>query len=37
MSRRLSSPTVGAESLGRKLDVAYGLGMSLAFLWQYTL
>ncbi len=31
MSRRLSSPTVEAEILGWKLDVAYSLGMSLAF------
>lgn len=31
MSRKISSPTVKAEILGWKLDVAYGLGMSLAF------
>ena len=31
MSRKLSSPTVKAEILGWKLDVAYSLGMSLAF------
>lgn len=31
MSRKISSPTVKAEILGWKLDVAYSLGMSLAF------
>ena len=31
MSRKISSPTVKAEILGCKLDVAYSLGMSLAF------
>ena len=31
MSRRLSSPTIEAEILGWKLDVAYSLGMSSAF------
>lgn len=31
MSRNLSSPTVKAEILGWKLDVAYSLGMSFAF------
>lgn len=31
MSRKLSSPTVEAEILGWKLDVAYSLGMSLSF------
>lgn len=31
MSRKMSSPTVKAEILGWKLDVAYSLGMSLAF------
>ena len=31
MSRNLSSPTVEAEILGWKLDVAYSLGMSFAF------
>lgn len=31
MSRKISSPTVKAEILGWKLDVAYSLGMSFAF------
>lgn len=31
MSRKISSPTVKAEILGWKLDVAYSIGMSLAF------
>ena len=31
MSRKVSSPTVKAEILGWKLDVAYSLGMSFAF------
>ena len=31
MSRKISSPTVKTEILGWKLDVAYSLGMSLAF------
>ncbi|WP_297719907.1 cation transporter [Intestinimonas sp.] len=31
LNRNLSSPTVAAELLGWKLDVAYSLGMSLAF------
>lgn len=31
MSRKVSSPTVEAEILGWKLDVAYSLGMSFAF------
>lgn len=31
MSRRLSSPTVRAEILGWKMDVAYSIGMSIAF------
>lgn len=31
MSRKISSPTVSAEILGWRLDVAYSLGMSFAF------
>ena len=31
MSRKVYSPTVNAEILGWKLDVAYSLGMSIAF------
>ena len=31
MSRDLSSPTIHTELLGWKLDIAYSLGMSLAF------
>lgn len=31
MSRKISSPTITAEILGWKIDVAYSLGMSIAF------
>ena len=31
MNRSLSSPTIQAELLGWKLDIAYSMGMSLAF------
>jgi cation diffusion facilitator family transporter len=31
LSRKFSSPTIKAELLGWKLDIAYSLGMSLAF------
>ena len=48
MNRSLSSPTIQAELLGWKLDIAYSMGMSLAFFasrflriltswWQYLL